>query len=123
VDFLPTLLGLCGLPAMRRAEGVDYAPLLRGKPDAPRRRHLIMQLADWACIREGDSKLTMDLEGTRVRSLYRLGDDPLEQQNRIADPAEREAIDRLRAAYREWLRDVRTRVGNPAEAAAPSPPT
>ncbi len=115
VDFLPTLLGLCGLPPAESAEGVDYAPLLRGDPDAPQRERLIMQCGDWACIREGECKLTTDTEGVEAREFYRLEADPFEQRNLVDAPGERATVDRLRSAYREWLADARRRAVDPAD--------
>jgi arylsulfatase A-like enzyme len=121
VDFLPTVLGLCGLPAAPSAEGVDYSQLLASRPGAPERNHLIMQLKEWGCIREGDVKLTMDIEGMQPRELYRLTDDPYEENNLVGDPAESKTIQPLQAAYREWLADTRTRIGDVDEAATISP--
>jgi arylsulfatase A-like enzyme len=121
VDFLPTVLGLCGLPAHSPAEGVDYSPLLQSKSDAPVRKHLIMQLNDWACIREDDVKLTLDREGNEVRELYRIDDDPFEQKNLIGEDSERPTIQTLQSAYQEWLKDTRTRIGDVEEAARMSP--
>ena len=121
VDFLPTLLGLCGLPAAETAEGIDYSPLLLSKAGAPERKHLIMQLKDWGCIREGDIKLTMDIEGKEPRELYRIESDPYEQKNLVNDPGKSETIARLQAAYREWLEDSRTRIGDAGEAGEISP--
>jgi arylsulfatase A-like enzyme len=121
IDFLPTLLGLCGLPPAGATEGVNYAPLMAGEAASPRRQHLVMQLEDWSCIRSGDAKLTLDPEGMEPRELYRLGDDPFEQANLVADPNERDTVRQLRSAYAAWLQDVHSRVGDTAEASAPSP--
>ncbi|MBS3761781.1 MAG: sulfatase [Planctomycetes bacterium] len=121
VDFLPTLLGLCGLPPAGSAEGVDYAPLLRCEGDAERREHLIMQFEGWSCIRCGDDKLTLDPEGTIPRELYRLSDAPFEQTNLVAEAEEQRTVEELQEAYLSWLEDARTRVGNVAEASMVSP--
>jgi len=136
VDFLPTVLGLCGLPATETAEGVDYSGLVVGDPgedaaEAPcgrlrshcrtgrrspggdgqdgERDFVVMQLRDWSCIRAGDCKLTVDPEGTEAREFYRLSDDPFEERNLVSEPAEKGAVADLQAAYREWLRDARIR--------------
>ncbi len=121
VDFLPTLLGLCGLPAAQTAEGKDYSPLLLSQPDASERQYLIMQLDDWGCIREGDAKLTLDIEGNEPSELYRLKDDPYEQKNLVNDAAERATIEKLKKVYQEWLQDTRTRIGDAGEAGTISP--
>ena len=74
------------------------------------RDHVVMQLRDWSCIRMGDSKLTIDPDGTEVRELYRLSTDPFEETNLVADQGEKETVDELQATYREWLRSVRSRI-------------
>lgn len=121
VDFLPTVLGLCGLPESTAAEGVDYSQMLTSQPDPPERKHLIMQLKDWGCIREGDVKLTLDIEGNEPRVLYRLTDDPYERDNLVGNPGEKALIKKLQTAYKEWLADTRTRIGDAEEAATMSP--
>ena len=121
VDFLPTVLGFCGLPPARSAEGVDYSPLLRGEPDAPERTYLIMQQKGWGCIREDDAKLTLDSEGNEAREFYRLKGDPFEQKNLVSEAGEQETIGRLQSAYRAWLLDSRTRIGDVEEASTISP--
>ena len=80
-----------------------------------------MQLDRWSCIRVGDAKLTLDPEGLEPRELYRLTDDPFEEHDLVADAAERDTVERLQAAYVDWLADARTRLGDPEEAARPSP--
>ncbi len=80
-----------------------------------------MQQRGWGCIREDDVKLTLNIEGTEPQELYRLTSDPYEQNNLVADPDEEETIQRLQSAYREWLRDSRTRIGDTEEAATISP--
>jgi arylsulfatase A-like enzyme len=121
VDFLPTLLTLCGLPPPETAEGVDYVPLIRSRTNAPRREHLMMQLGNWACIRRGDVKVILDAEGNTPRELYRLDADPFEQNNMVDHAGEQGAIAELRNAYSNWLADVRTRSGDPERASMRSP--
>jgi arylsulfatase A-like enzyme len=121
VDFLPTLLGLCGLPPARKAEGLDYSPLIRGRPGAVRRECLFMQADKWVSIRSGDVKLILAPDAGVPTGMYRLGADPFEQRNLVADPAEGGERSRLRGLCREWLRDVRTRLGDVEEAARISP--
>ncbi len=121
IDFLPTLLGLCGLPPAESSEGVNYAPLLRAEHDAPQREHLIMQMEDWSCIRAGDAKLTLNPDGTSPREFYRLDSDPFERINRVDNPDDQTTIENLQEGYRNWLEEVTTRIGDVAEASMVSP--
>jgi len=95
--------------------------LLTSQAEAPEREHLIMQLGDWACIREGDAKLTLDIEGNEARELYRLTSDPYEQKNLVGEAGEASTIKELQDVYRAWLKDTRTRAGDVEEAATISP--
>lgn len=121
VDFLPTLLGLCGLPGARSAEGMNYAPWMRGRADAPRRNSLVMQLENWSCIRVADAKLTLDPEGNEPAELYLLEQDPFEEVNRVDDPDQRTRIEHMQGLYKAWLAEVRTRIGDTHEASIVSP--
>jgi arylsulfatase A-like enzyme len=121
VDFLPTLLGLCGLPPAATAEGIDCAPLLHRRPSAEEREAIFITCRDWACIRRGSYKLTLNADGTEMRKLFRLDVDPFEQINRVEDPAERETVEALRGLFLDWLEDVRTRAGDTEAASRISP--
>jgi arylsulfatase A-like enzyme len=85
IDFLPTLLSLAG----RRAagvDGIDFAPLLRGRKTRP--RPLYWHYPHWSnqggepgsAIREGDWKLIEFFVDGR-RELYNLREDPGEKVN------------------------------------------
>ncbi|MFW5858346.1 MAG: sulfatase [Planctomycetota bacterium] len=117
IDFFPTLLGLCGLPPCPTAEGADWADHLAGRTDTAPRRDIIMQLASWACIRRGDEKLTLSLDGSETNALFRLSADPYETDNRVDDPAEEATVHALAEAYRHFLQKLRERDGTPAGAA------
>ncbi len=121
VDFLPTLLGLCGLPPASTAEGMNYAPLIRGEPGAEEREALVMSCRDWACIRHSPWKLTLSAGGEEVRTLFRIDTDPHEQVNCARDPADRRTVASLREMYLTVLEDVMTRTGNPEAASQTSP--
>ncbi len=109
VDFMPTLLGLCDLPAAETAEGVDYSDLIRGLPEAQTREYLIMQFSTWACIRCNDVKLTLSLDGKEAKELYRLDSDPFEQDNLIEREQEGKTIEMLRNEYVTHLTNIEGR--------------
>lgn len=121
VDFLPTLLGLCGLPPATSAEGVNYAHLIHGRTGAVKRSYLLMQLRHWSCIRSGNTKLTLGPEGADPRELYQIDLDPFEERNLIGEPKAQNTVEKLRAAYISWLQDIRMRIGNVEEASIESP--
>lgn len=121
VDFMPTVLSLCGLPAADGAEGVDYGPLVRGQAGGAARETLIMQCHDWAMIRRGDAKLTLGIDGTGPQALYRLDTDPYEERNLVESAEHRQAVAELQSAYVAWLRDAETRNGDIAAASETSP--
>lgn len=51
-DILPTLLGLAGLPAVESAQGINFAPLIRGQQkDAPEPAALLNLPASFAVVR------------------------------------------------------------------------
>jgi len=109
VDFMPTLLGLCGLPAADTAEGVNYSPLIRGQSHAAQRDWLVVQHKDWSCIRRDQIKLTLTPDGREAISLYQLASDPYEQENLVSRPKEADTIKTFRRTYRQWLEDVGSR--------------
>lgn len=121
VDFLPTLLGLCGLPPAPTAEGVNYGPLIQGQDGAEERESLYMTCRDWACLRQGPYKLTVGVDGSETRSLYRLDTDPFEQVNRVENPADRQIAEAMRAQLLQWREDALSRAGDTEAASRTSP--
>ena len=105
VDFMPTLLDLCGVevPAGRTFHGQSLAPLLRGADDATWADRVnvcdTQRVADpvkWrkSAVMKGKWRL---IDG---RALYDLGADPGQRQDIAAEHPD--TVAELRAAYDDW---------------------
>jgi len=120
VDFLPTLLDVCGLESATAAEGVSFAEQLRD-PDSPApRESVFVQLAHRAAILQGPYTLELSPDGTEARHLFDTDADPSQRHDFVVDPDYRDVRGRLADRFREWLADIATRLGDPEEAAAPA---
>ncbi|MFN7647478.1 MAG: sulfatase [Acidobacteriota bacterium] len=98
VDLFPTLAKLAGLPAPANVDGEDQSDVWLGK-SRPRRTPLYWEwrfsVAGYAVnrspvlsLRDGDWKLLMNPNGSRTE-LYRIPDDPMEQNNLAGSEAAR----------------------------------
>ena len=105
VDFMPTLLDLCGVevPAGRTFHGQSLAPLLRGADDSAWADRVnvcdTQRVADpvkWrkSAVMKGKWRL---IDG---RALYDLGADPGQRQDIAAEHPD--TVAELRAAYDDW---------------------
>jgi arylsulfatase A-like enzyme len=109
VDFMPTLLGLCGLMTPPGVQGVNLAPLLaEGKgerPDAIYAEGQIGQGNEWRMLVHGYDKLVTDKEG-RVTHLFNLADDPYELSDLANVSSEQLKRDALLAVRQQWMRKL-----------------
>ena len=119
VDLNPTLLDLCGLPPASGAEGISYGPLIRG--EAQNEREAVYMQYREVAMRRGPYKLMADAQASSAYALYDLHTDPYEQANLIDYPGHRQTAEEMLDQLRNWLQDVKLRVGEPAEATRPSP--
>lgn len=119
VDFLPTLLDLCGLPPAPTAEGISYGPLIRGQEQAGRKA-VFAQYRE-LCIVRWPYKLVATSTAQQATALYDLDADPYEQRNLVQDAWHRGVGHDLQHALRTWLEDVQSRAGDIGEASLPSP--
>lgn len=95
-DFMPTLLGLCGLPIPKTVEGLDYSSCLRGGADPSDGATLISCVApfgQWTRAKGGkEYRGVRTLRYTYVRDLngpWLLFDnqsDPYQQDNLVGQP-------------------------------------
>ena len=116
-DLLPTLCGLCGVPAGPGLPGIDLTPAITG-PDArlPRDGVLLGLVAElrhtmrfhvqtWRAIRTSRHLYSVlgGVDGGTPWQLYDLHTDPWQLSNLIADPAHRALAERLHAQLRALL--------------------
>ena len=95
-DLMPTLLSLCGIKTPPNLDGLDYAPYILGREQAPDTLKLItcvQPYGQWS--REGGGKEFRGVRSTRftyVRDLegpwlfFDNEQDPYQQKNLVADP-------------------------------------
>ena len=119
VDFMPTLLDMCGLPPAPTAEGISYGPLIHGQGQNAR-DILFVQYRD-LCIRRGTLKLITEAVPCKPVASYDLASDPYEQDNLIDRSKYAPVIADLQEALSAWLKDVLSRAGDTQEASQPSP--
>jgi arylsulfatase A-like enzyme len=123
IDFLPTLLDLCGLDAPKNIEASSLLPLIRG--EAPPRSEAVFSEHDHTAdiyqelrdtggrrimVRTKDWKLVFFMDERRPDKdgvLYDLENDPGERMNQYHNPKHRGTISRLEAMAVAW--DKRTR--------------
>jgi len=118
VDFMPTLLDLCGLPPAPTAEGLSYGPLVRGE-EQTFRDAVFMQYRDLGMRRKA-FKLVAEAGACNPTALYDLVSDPYEQDNLIDRLEYVQVIDGLQEELKTWLRDVSARAGDTQQASRPS---
>jgi arylsulfatase A-like enzyme len=122
VDFMPTLLDLCGLPPAPTAEGISYAPLIRGESQPKEHESVFAEYGDQLCIRRQTTKLVAQRDTLDPIALYDLETDPYEQVNRLCDVTYQDQETDLHQSLKSWYRDMQQRKGNQSHTAAePSP--
>jgi len=121
VDFMPTLVELAGGATPSSAEGISYAPLLRGEAQSQAREDLFVEVADLGCVRRGAWKLVLKRDGSETRALHNLDEDPFEETNRVGDEGAHGVVSDLAEAYQSWRADIMTRRGDVDEASSVSP--
>ncbi len=126
VDFMPTLLDLCGVevPDGRAFHGESLRPLLEGKPGGHWAERIITTDTQrvarplkwrWSCVMQDIWRLVNKTE------LYNLTDDPGQQNNIAAQYPEQVA--KLQAGYEKWWQicsaqdddDIPISIGSDAE--------
>lgn len=125
IDFLPTLLELCGLEPAKDADGLSFAPLLRGETSLPR-DDLYWHYPHYAnqgsrpggAIRSGDWKL-IEFYETGRRELYNVKEDASESRNQAADKPE--IVERLAGKLHAWLKETGAQMTSPNPDYMPNP--
>jgi arylsulfatase A-like enzyme len=107
VDVMPTILGLCRVPAPDGLQGLDLSSwLLRESGTRPESVYAEGQLGTrqtWRMLVRGLDKLVFT-PGLETLHLYNLGQDPGETADLAREPAEERRRDELRAIAADWMR-------------------
>lgn len=109
LDLFPTLCGWAGIPAPEGLRGCDLSQTLAGAP-LPKRDYVACEWhTEWGytvspgrMLRTPRYKYTCYIEDG-AEELFDLAADPLEKQNRAADPAYCYALEQLRQLFRQHL--------------------
>jgi len=105
VDFMPTLLSLCGAEIPEGVQGRDLSTLLTtGKGTRPESIFAEGQLGsegEWRMLVRGLDKLIINRQ-EEVTHLFNLGQDPFEMENLAPSRAHQRTKDELMARMNEW---------------------
>jgi arylsulfatase A-like enzyme len=116
LDYMPTLLGMCGLDAPQGIQGQDLSELiLNGAGRRPESVYVQGRLGtpgEWRMIVRGFDKLVVDAKFEPTH-LFNLAEDPYEMTNQIDDRTQRRRIDELTAVLKSWSRRTGDRVPYP----------
>ncbi|MCC6365842.1 MAG: sulfatase [Bryobacterales bacterium] len=108
VDYMPTLLGLCGAEIPGGVQGRNLAALWSGgkgvRPESILAEGKMGSEGEWRMIVRGLDKMVID-RNEEVTHLYNLGQDPYEMQNNATSRMHRRTKDELMAL----LADLRRR--------------
>jgi arylsulfatase A-like enzyme len=108
LDLYPTLIELCGLPAIEGLQGVSFASLLKN-PDAEW-KHPAFSMSNSSAgigktVRTERWRYTEWQEGANGHVLFDEQADPHEMKNLADDPAQRETVKKLQALLRgDWTK-------------------
>ncbi len=117
VDYMPTLLGLCGAEIPESVQGLDHSALLTaGAGSRPASIFAEGKMAgegEWRMVVRGYDKLVVDRHG-EVTHQYNLSNDPYEMNNLKDSREQRLTRDALLALLNDWRKrtgDGRTASG------------
>lgn len=110
VDLLPSLLGVLHMPVPEGVQGRDLsARIVQDRGELPDSVYVQGELGtprEWRAVIRGYDKIVVDRE-EKVQAMYKLADDPFEQNDLSREPAERVMRDGLLALVRVWMRRIR----------------
>ena len=111
VDFVPTLLGLCGVNPPAGLQGVDFSPRIRGRrrPDPESAYFQIFgpyagdgTAAGWRGVRTARYSYARHRERPWV--LYDLKEDPYQQNNLAGLPAAAKLQEKMESMLGQWMK-------------------
>ena len=106
VDYMPTLLTLCGAPVQKQVQGRDLSQqVLGGQGERPDSILSVCDLGsprEWRMVVRGQDKLVVDVLRRPTR-LYNLSEDPFEMRNLVNDPAHAKKKAELHELLNNWI--------------------
>lgn len=115
-DFMPTLLGMCGLEISQGVHGQDLSGLiLNGQGRRPESVYVQGRLGtegEWRMIVRGFDKLVVNAKFEPTH-LFNLAEDPYEMNNQFDDKTQRRRMDELIAVLKSWSRRTGDRIPYP----------
>lgn len=114
IDIAPTFLEVAGVGVPKEMQGRSLVPLLAGRPVRWRTSFFCEYFAEpnfpripsWQAVRTEQWKYThyTTLEG--MDELYDIKADPYEMKNRIADPAAKGSLEKMKAEFARLVKDT-----------------
>jgi hypothetical protein len=105
VDFMPTLLDLCGIRTEMEFDGMSLEPHIRGRESNWPGRILVVDTQREEFLRKGKSFSVMTERWRLVNGeLYDLPDDPGQESDVSGDHPD--VVKHLKDAYEQWWEDV-----------------
>lgn len=109
VDYMPTMLAMCGVSAPAGVQGRDLArQILTGqgpRPEAVFTYGRLLTQSEWRMVVRGPDKLVTDRAGKPLH-LFHLREDPFEMRDLAASPAHAAKRKELSAMLADWLKRV-----------------
>lgn len=107
VDYMPTLLSMCGLKAPSTVQGRDLSrQILTGTGDRPESIYSEGKLGtdgEWHMVVRGKDKLVMNTSG-EVTHLFNLAEDPFEMKNLAKEAGGYPKFPELKRLLEDWNR-------------------
>jgi arylsulfatase A-like enzyme len=118
VDYMPTLLSLCGAQIPDGVQGRDLSqPILTGegkRPEAIYCEGKLGQADEWRMLVRGYDKLVVNTKFEPTH-FYNLAEDPYEMKNLATDKGQLRRLDELTAVLKSWMRRTGDRVPYPVK--------
>ena len=127
IDIAPTILSLCGLPELPKAQGKDLTPFIEGKQieissvyceGRMGSQNKNKSKGEWRAIVTNDYKLVLGSKGEPTH-LFSLKNDPLELKNLVNDPEHKKVVKSLLKEAKKWQEKTEDPFPNPAKKAKP----
>jgi arylsulfatase A-like enzyme len=113
IDIMPTLLDLCGLPAVHNLQGTSMVPVLHGDSADEERNDVFLETSNGQVALRTERYMYSVQLGDRRRRItndalefYDLREDPFELHNLVGSVEHAATAQRLRKRVVSWNRDT-----------------